>query len=303
MAETSHTPTVRRSGVLRVALTLVVCLLGTSRLAWAQPSPPLSVPPPGKAATDRLPILKNVGIDQRLNQQVPLDLVFTDDTGRDVRLGSYFGARPVVLALVYYECPMLCMQVLSGLVGSLEALPFDAGQQFDVVVVSFDPGETPALAAEKRQFFLKRYGRPGAEPYVHFLTGRQAAITSLTEAVGFRYAYDATIDQFAHPAAITVLTPSGKVSRYLLGIDYAPRDLRLALVEAADGKIGTAVDQALLYCYHYDPTTGSYGLAIMNLIRLAGVLTVGAVGAFIWITLRHERRQDNAVKRTATGTR
>jgi protein SCO1/2 len=281
------------------ALLLVV----SAAPAFAQPSPPMSVPPPGKAATDRLPILKDVGIDQKLDHQIPLDLVFTDETGKDVRIGEYFTTRPVVLALVYYECPMLCTQVLSGLVGSLEGLAFDAGREYDVVVASFDPGETPALAAERRQFFLKRYGRPGAERSVHFLTGRDAAIKQLTDAVGFRYVYDPAIDQFAHPAAITVLTPAGHVSRYLFGIEFAPKDLRLALVEASAGKIGTTLDQALLYCYHYDPESGRYGLAIMNMVRLGGLLTVVGMGAFILVTLRRERRQDSAVVKTATGIR
>jgi protein SCO1/2 len=264
----------------------------------------MPVPPPGKAATDRVPMLREVGVDQKLDQQVPLDLVFTDYTGKDVTLGSYFKTRPVVLALVYYECPMLCTQVLSGLVGSLEGLHFDAARQYDVVVVSFDPGETPAIAASRRQLFLKRYGRPGADTGVHFLTGREEAIKTLTNAVGFRYAYDAAIDQFAHPAAITVLTPKGVVSRYLFGIEFAPRDLRLALVEAANGKIGSAVDQALLFCYHYDPENGRYGVAIINLIRLAGLLTVAGLGAFIVLTLRRDWRQGPPRSReTATGTR
>jgi protein SCO1/2 len=287
----------------RLLFVVAAGLVLAAGIGSAQPTGPLSVPPPGKAAAERIPILRDVGIDQKLDQQVPPDITFTDETGRDVRIGDYFGKRPVVLALVYYECPMLCTLVLNGLVASLETLTFNAGQQFDVVVVSFDPGETPALAAEKRDVFLKRYGRPGAEGNVHFLTGREASITRLTSAVGFRYVYDAAIDQFAHPAAITVLTPSGRVSRYLFGIDYSAKDLRLALVEAADGRIGTVVDQALLFCYHYDPETGKYGLAILNMVRLAGVATFGALGAFILWSLRRERRQDSAVTGTATGTR
>jgi protein SCO1 len=285
-------------GVL--ALLVVIACTGT---AWAQPSRPVYAPPPGKAAAERVPILREVGIDQKLDQQVPLDLPFTDETGKDVRLGDYFTTRPVLLALVYYECPMLCTQVLNGLVGSLSGITFDVGKDFDLVVVSFDPGETPALAAERRKFFLKRYARPGADASVHFLTGREAPIAQLTSAVGFRYAYDAGTDQFAHPAAITILTPAGRVSRYLFGIEFAPRDLRLALVEAAGNQIGTMVDQALLFCYHYDPESGKYGLMIMNLIRLAGILTVGGLGAFVFLTLRRERRQDTAVGTTATGTR
>ncbi|HEX7778749.1 MAG TPA: SCO family protein [Vicinamibacterales bacterium] len=258
--------------------------------ALAQPSGPKSVPPPGKAATEQIPILREVGIDQKLGDQVPLDLIFVDESGRDVRLGELFRARPVVLALVYYECPMLCTQVLSGLDGSLTALSLSAGTDFDVVVVSFDPGETAALAAQSRKTFLNRYRRAGAEGGVRFLTGRPEAIAKLADAVGFRYAYDAEIDQFAHPAAITLLTGDGRISRYLYGIEFAPKDFRLGLVEASEGRIGTAVDSLLLFCYHYDPESGKYGMAIMNLIRLAGVITVVALGAFIFASLRRERR-------------
>jgi protein SCO1/2 len=279
-----------------------VLLLSVSH-ALAQPSRPMSVPPPGLAATAQIPMLRDVGIDQRLGERVPLEAPFVDETGRDVRLGDYFGRRPVVLALVYYECPMLCTQVLNGLIGSLEALTFTPGREFDVVIVSFDAGETPALAAAKKATYLRRYGRPEAEPGMHFLTGRAESIAALTTAVGFRYAYDAAIDQYAHPAAISVLTPDGRVSRYLFGIDFAPRDLRLALIEATDHQIGNVLDQALLFCYHYDPETGTYGLAIMNLIRLAGLLTVGLVGAFIVGSLRRERRQRRAAGHFPTGIR
>ena len=235
-------------------------------------------------------MLRDVGIDQKLDEAVPLDLEFFDEAGRPVRLREFFGTRPVVLALVYYECPMLCTQVLNGLVGSLEGLTFNPGEDFEVVVVSFDPGETPALAADKRQTYLRRYGRRGTEAGWHFLTGREASIKALTGAVGFRYAYDEAIDQYAHPAAMTVLTADGRVSKYLYGIEFAPRDLRLALVEAGEGRIGTAVDQALLFCYHYDPETGRYGLVVMNLVRTGGVLTLVGLGAFILLALRRERR-------------
>jgi protein SCO1/2 len=265
-----------------------LCLLALP--AAAQPSQPRSVPPPGKAASEQIPILREVGIDQKLGAQVPLDLLFVDENGRDVKLGDLFRAKPVILALVYYECPMLCTQVLSGIDGSLTALSFSAGKEFDIVVVSFDPGETPALAAERRKVFLNRYRRDGAESGVTFLTGRQEAISRLTDAVGFRYAYDQEIDQFAHPAAITLLTGDGRVSRYLYGIEFAPRDLRLGIIEASEGRIGTAVDEILLFCYHYDPESGKYGMAIMNFIRLGGVLTVVGLGAFIIVSLRRERR-------------
>jgi protein SCO1/2 len=293
----------------RILLALLCALLagpGVTR-AWAQygPGAPLSMPPPGKAASERLPILKNVGLDQKLDSQIPLDTMFVDEDGRDVRLGDFFGKRPVVLALVYYECPMLCTQVLNGLIGSIGTINFDAGKEFDVVVVSFDPKETPALAAAKKKAYIERYRRPGAAEGMHFLTGRETSIAPLANAVGFRYVYDPSIDQFAHPAVITVLTPAGHVSRYLFGIEYAPRDLRLALVEASSGHIGTVVDQALLFCYHYDPIEGKYGVAIINLVRLGGLLTVGALGSFILLALRRERRQGAAVgaRPTATGTR
>ena len=269
--------------------TVAAVFLLLARSASAQPFGPLvSIPPPGQPASERPAILKDVRVDQKLNDIVPADIPFVDESGKNVMIGDYFGKRPVVLALVYYECPMLCTLVLNGLTGSLETINFDAGQQFDVVAVSFDPGETPSLAAAKKDLYLKRYGRPASRDGFHFLTGREESITRLTDAVGFRYQYDASIDQFAHPAAITILTPDRHVSRYLYGIEFAPRDLRLALVEAADGKIGSIADQALLFCYHYDPITGKYGFAVMSLVRLGGILTVGAFLAFVWASRRRE---------------
>jgi protein SCO1/2 len=296
--------TIRRvRSVFRLSL-LGVWLAGSAVVSVdAQPSAPLSVPPPGPAALEQIPILKDAGLEQKLDNQVPLDTPFVDEDGRDVTLRQYFGQRPVILALVYYECPMLCTQVLNGLVGSLEALPFNAGQEFDVVAVSFDAGETPAMAKAKREAYLKRFGRQGDTRGVHFLTGREPSIQALTQAVGFRFAYDPAIDQYAHPALVTVLTPAGRVSRYLFGIEFSPRDLRLALVEAADSRIGSVVDQALLFCYHYDPQSGKYGFAITNVVRLGGILTVAGLGTFILVNLRRERRQDSAVRRTVTGTR
>jgi protein SCO1/2 len=248
-------------------------------------------------------MLKNVGIDQKLDSPVPADLPFVDETGRDVRIGDYFGQRPVVLVLAYYECPVLCTQVINGVVSSILPLTFNAGREFDVVVVSFDPGETPAMAAAKRADFVRRYGREGTGAGIHFLTGRESSIAALTSAVGFRYAYDEAIDQWAHPAVITLLTPNGRVSRYLFGIEFAPRDLRFALIEAADDKIGTVIDQAMLFCYNYDPETGRYGFAIMTAVRAGGLLTLALLGVFIVVTLRRERRQDSAVHAAATGSR
>jgi len=281
---------------------VVLCLWAS--VAAAQPSGPLPVPPPGKAAAEQIPILREVGIDQKLDAALPLDLPFTDEAGRDIVLRQYFGQRPVVLVFAYYECPMLCTMVLNGVTGSIEALSFNAGRDFEVVVVSIDPGETPSMAAERKRTFLRRYGREQADAGVHFLTGREASIRALTDAAGFRYAYDEAIDQYAHPAAVTVATADGRVSRYLFGIDFPPRDLRLALVEAGAGRVGTAVDQALLFCYHYDPATGRYGLVIMNVVRIAGVLTVAVLAGSIAVSLRRERRRrQNAVAETATGTR
>jgi protein SCO1/2 len=207
-----------------------------------------------------------------------------------VRLGDFFGKRPVVLALVYYECPMLCTQILNGLAASLGTITLDAGREFDVVAVSFDPRETPALAAEKKRSYLARYRRPGSEQGWHFLTGEAAAISALTEAVGFRYRFDPATGQFAHGSAVFVLTPSGELSRYFYGIEYAPRDLRLALVESADSRIGTPVDQLLLYCFHYDPATGKYGAVALNMIRLGGVATVLAIAGFVLWSWRREKR-------------
>jgi protein SCO1/2 len=281
---------------LIVRCAALAALLGGAAPAAAQPSRPLSVPPPGKAATEQIPILREIGVDQKLGAALPLDLEFVDETGATVTLQKYFTGRPVVLALVYYECPMLCTQVLNGLIGSLEGIAFDIGREFDVLVVSFDPGETPALAAEKKRQYVRRYGRAGSEPGMHFLTGRESSIRALAGAVGFRYAYDAAIDQYAHPAAVTVLTGEGRVSRYLFGIEFAPRDFKLALIDAADRRIGTALDQVLLFCYHYDPSTGRYGLVIMNLVRLAGALTVVVMAGSIFYSLRRERRRSQGVR-------
>ena len=292
------------SRLIRTTLATMIAVAAGVSAAAAQPSGPLSVPPPGKAATEKIPMLRDVGIDQtKLNNHVPFDATFVDEAGREVAFGQYFGTRPVVLVLAYYECPMLCTQVLNGSVGSLEALTFNPGNEYDVVVVSFDPGETPAMAARKRESWIKRLGRPGTEAGVHFLTGRPESIAALTQAVGFKYAYDQAIDQYAHPAVMTILTKDGRVSRYLFGIEFAPVDVRLALVEAADNKIGSVIDQVLLFCYHYDPETGSYGFAIMTIVRAAGILTVLAIAMSIFLTLRRDRRQATAVTPTATGTR
>ncbi|MDA0747624.1 MAG: SCO family protein [bacterium] len=241
-------------------------------------------------------VLQEVGIDQRLGDSISLDLMFQDETGAQVRLGDYFGERPVVLALVYYECPMLCTQVLNGLLSSIRTLSFSAGEEFEVVTVSFDPADTPELAAAKKAEYIKQYGREGAAAGWHFLTGDPASIDALTEAVGFRYVADPASGQFAHASAIMVLTPEGELARYFYGIEYPPRDLRLGLIEASKGEIGLPVlDAVLLYCFHYDPITGKYGMVIMNVLRLAGVATVLVLGTFMVVMLRRDRKKQAAV--------
>ncbi len=247
-----------------------------------------------RTAAERPGLLSQIRIDRKLDEQVPLDLPFVDEQGQPVTLGRYFGQRPVILALVYYECPMLCTQVLNGLVSSLDVLRFDPGKEFEVVALSFDPGELPGMARDKKKAYMERYKRPGTEGGWHFLTGKQESIARLTDSVGFRYAYDEKTDQYAHAATIILLTPGGRVSRYFYGIEYAPRDLRLGLVEASENRIGNAIDQALLLCYHYDPSEGKYGVAIMNVLRLIGILMIVSVGAFILIALRRDRRQAHA---------
>ncbi len=269
------------------ALLTMVVGAGEVRLASAQgvitaePGTPVDARPVG---------LDGVSFEQRLGTQVPGDLTFTDETGATVRLDAYFGSRPVVLALVYYECPMLCTQVLSGLTSGFKGLTFDAGKEFEVVVVSIDPGEGPGLAAAKKAAYVDRYGRPETAPAWHFLTGRKAEIDRLASTVGFSYTYDEKTDQYAHAAGITVLTPEGRIARYFYGIDFAPRDLRLGIVEAADRKIASPIDSVLLYCFHYDPSTGKYGLMAMNIVRAAGIIFVVGMVA-VWVVLRRQERR------------
>ena len=245
-----------------------------------------AVPPAGAMPT----LLQDIGLDQKLNETLPLGLTFRDEQGRDVKLGDYFGRRPVILVLAYYECPMLCTQVLNGLVSSIGVLNFSVGKEFEIVTVSFDPAETPELAKAKKAAYIDRYKRAGAEDGWHFLTGGQHSITQLTRAVGFRYAYNAEVDQYAHASGIMVATAEGRLSHYFYGIEYGPRDLRLALIDAADGKIGSPVDQLLLACFHYDPKSGKYSLAIMRFVQAAGILTVAGIGVTILLLRRRDRR-------------
>jgi protein SCO1/2 len=248
---------------------------------------------PVAPAQERLPAgLADVGLDQRPGAQVPIDLKFRDEAGAPVRLGNYFSnERPSVLVLAYFRCPMLCNEVLNGLGEGLRKVSLEPGKDYQVIVVSFDARETPELAAAKKTNLLDRYGRPGAAAGWHFLTGEQSGIDELARAVGFRYVYDPKLDQFAHASGITILTPAGTISRYFFGISYPPRDLRLGLVEASENRIGSPADRVLLLCYAYDPTTGQYTMTVLNLVRLGGVMTVVALGTFIALACRRERRR------------
>ena len=234
-------------------------------------------------------VLKDVALVQRLNEPVPLHLPFRDETGKTVELGQYFDGKPAILSLVYYNCPMLCPLALDGLLHSLQRLKATAGDQFNVLTVSFDPRDTPEMAASKSRVYLRLYNRHAAARGWHFLTGSESSIRRLTEAIGFQFKYDPDAQQFAHATGLMLLTPEGKIARYFYGIDYSTRDLRLALGEASAGKIGSLTDQILLFCYHYDPTTGRYGLMIMRVIRGAGLLTLALVGGGILVMLRRER--------------
>jgi len=245
---------------------------------------------PGIVSTALPQALREIGFDQNIDQRVPLDTTFRNEAGATVRLGDYFGSKPVVMVFAYYDCPMLCTQVINGLSSALGTMSLNPGKDFEIVTVSFNPHDTPASATAKKAVYLERYRRPGAAEGWHFLTGDQPQIDRLTKAAGFRYAWDAETRQYAHPSGVIVLTPDGRLARYMFGIEYGPRDLRLALVEASAGTLGTAVDTLLLYCYHYDPMTGRYGLQIMRALRVAGALTVAALGAFVIVMVRRERR-------------
>jgi protein SCO1 len=236
-------------------------------------------------------LLKRVGFDQKLNAQVPLGLVFRDEHGRDVPLGTYFGKRPVVLSLAYYECPMLCTLALNGQLRAYRALAFDIGREFEVVVVSINPHETPVLAAAKKATYLSSYRRAGADRGWHFLTGTESAIRALAAAVGFRYEYDPESKQYAHATGLMVVTPEGRLAAYQYGVDYSASDLKLALVGASEERIGSPVDQVMLYCFHYDPTTGKYSLAILNLVRAGAIMTILALIAFFVVASRRHRTE------------
>jgi protein SCO1/2 len=283
------------AGVLVIAATV-----------FAQQPPAISEPDPGVAikgsqngqidpinmrGTDPAGPLSRVSIEQRLDSQMPLDAEFRDEAGKTVKLGDYFGKRPVILALVYYQCPMLCTQILNGVVRAAKVLTFTPGQEYDVIALSFDAREGPADAAAKKAVYMRDFGHPETASAWHFLTGGVNSIKRVTQAVGFNYVWDVHTAQFAHASAVYILTPQGKLSKYFYGIDYSPKDMRLALVEASQNKIGNPVDRILLYCYHFDPHAAKYTPYALALLRAAGAATVLIFGGFVFISLRRERRQ------------
>jgi protein SCO1 len=240
-------------------------------------------------------MVRGVGIDQNLNAQIPLELTFKDETGQTVRLGNYFRQKPVVLALVYYECPMLCNMVLNGLTTSMEHITLDLGRDYDVVTVSFNPRETWQLAAAKKANYVEKYKGKGTVEGWHFLTGQEENIKRLADAAGFHYKYDPISKQFAHASGIMVITPEGRIARYFYGIEYKPRDFRLGLVEASQHKIGSPVDAFMLFCYHYDPMTGKYGLVIANVTRVLGSATVIGLGMLLFVLIRRDRHRNDVL--------
>ncbi len=273
----------RASNFTRLLLPLTLLLVTLASTSRAQ------IPAPTQGPID------GVTLEQHLDKQLPLDLKFRDETGKQVRLGDYFGDKPVIVNLVYFRCPMLCTQVLNGLLRSMQGVKFTLGEDYHVVSVSIDPRETPQMAAAKKKQYAGNYRRPGADKGWHFLTGDQQSIDKLADAVGFRYRYDELSDQYAHASGIMLATPEGRLSRYFYGIEYPPNDLRLGLVESSENKIGSPVDQILLLCFHYDPRTGKYGLVISRVMQLAGMATALGLGSFLWSMYRLERRRSRAL--------
>lgn len=296
------------SAILKLKLLLILSFLLLLGSVSAQKSEhynsPLYAPktydPSQAGVSSGLPsTLEKVGIEQKLNAQLPLDAEFKDENGKTIKLGDYFGkGRPIVLALVYYECPMLCNEVLNGLTGSLRGISFDAGKEFDVVAISFDARENDKadLTKNKKASYMARYNRPGTENGWHFLTGTQSEIDRVTQTVGFNYVFDEKSNQFAHAGGIMVATPEGKLSRYLYGIDYSPKDLKFSLIESAQNKIGNPVEQLYLYCFHYDPASGKYGLAILRVLRLLGIATLLGIGGMILVFWRYNKNKTADLK-------
>ena len=301
------TSTIRngRGNAVKAAAMAAVCAAMISPVLMAQVSrydekqmAPVSDKPPA--------ILKGVGIAQNLNEQLPLGLTFTDDHGSQVQLASYFGKRPAILALVYYQCPMLCSEELNGLTGALQMVKFVPGRDFDVIVVSIDPTEGTDLAAAKKRSYVKRYGHPESAGGWHFLTGTQENIDALTKAVGFGYVRipgpDGKLTQFAHASSIQIVTPEGKLAQYYMGVEYSPKDLRLGLVEASANRIGSPVDNILTYCYHYDPKTNKHSLIVARVVQLGGLVTVFTLGGFMLVMFRRDKHQDQG-PHTQSGTK
>jgi protein SCO1/2 len=283
----------KNNSISAARVLFVLTLLVSS--ACAQMNNGVMSPP----ANTRPPRLENVGVEQHLDAQVPPSLIFRDEAGKTVKLGDYFGRKPLILNLVYYNCTMLCGEALAGLASAMRLVKFDVGNEFDVVTVSFDPHETPEMAAAKKKDYVGRYDRANAAAGWHFLTGQPDAINALTKAVGFQYQYDPKTNQYAHATAIMVLTPQGRISRYFYGVDFPPKDLRMGLVEASQGKIGNAVDAVLLFCYHYDPESGKYGAMVANILRLAAAATILILGTLFFILWRLDL---SVTRRTATKT-
>jgi len=247
----------------------------------------------GENTGDQLPqILQKVAVSQHLNQQLPLDAAFVDETGKPVRLGDYFGKRPAILSLVYYNCPLLCSEEMDGLTSSLEMVKLTPGKDFDVILISIDPSETPELAAKRKAFYLKRYGRPETASGWHYLTGQRPAIDAVTKAVGFGYVRvpgpDGKLSQFAHASSIEIVTTNGKLAQYYLGVEYSPKDMLLGLIEASGNKIGSPVANILTYCYHYDPQTNKHSLIIVRVVQLGGMVTVARLGGFMFLMFRRD---------------
>jgi protein SCO1 len=280
-----------QGGTRLTAAVMTGMLMLAPALVWAQDGARGIMPDQGVPASQMPGMLSQVDFTQKLDTQLPLDLAFRDEAGRPVKLGDYFGKRPVVLSFVYYDCTMLCSQVLNGLTSALGVLDETAGREFDIVTVSFDPKDTAVLATAKKSAYLERYQRPEAAQGWHFLTGDEASIKALTEAAGFSYAWDEKTQQFAHASGVIVATPEGRLSRYFFGIDYAPRDLKFALMESSAGQIGGLAEKVLLYCYHYNPSTGQYGFVLMRAVRVGGALTLLALVGFVIVSVRRDHRE------------
>ena len=280
----------------RFCATAVVCILHaafwvSSAQAQQQPGMPGSMGfSTGIVASNVPPQFKEVTFAQRLNERLPLDAQFKDEAGRTVTLGDYFGRKPVILAFVYYQCPMLCSQVMNGISSALKVVPFTPGEEFDVVLISFDPRDTPEAANAKKRAHLAHWSTGSTAHGWHFLTGDEETIGRVTSAAGFTYTWDQKTGQFAHVSGVLAVTPDGRLSRYFYGVEYSPKELRMAIVESSEGRVGSPVEELLLYCFQYDPTTGRYGLVVMNLVRLGGLLTLAGILTFVFVMRRRDPR-------------